>query len=158
MANAGERHEQLMQQMAALTASLGGLTNLNPLLAQQQQTNAELSSLSTHLGGVAARIDALVAAGGVPPPSGVAGTAAAGGVTPTVPDGADYPSKPNPPDHSDLLRYEKHVQDHIQKNRYMEEYDRRRQMEALEDMFNTPYILEARRFANYDATHPSVHW
>ena len=85
MANAGERHEQLMQQMAALTASLGGLTNLNPLLAQQQQTNAELSSLSTHLGGVAARIDALVAAGGVPPPSGVAGTAAAGGVTPTVP-------------------------------------------------------------------------
>ena len=33
---------------------------------------------------------------------------------------------------------------------YMEEYDRRRQMEALEDMFNTPYILEARRFANYD--------
>ena len=151
MANNAERHEQLMQQMANLTASLGGLTNLNPLLAQQQQTNAELSSLSTHLGGVAARIDALVAAGGVPPPSGVAGTAAAGGVTPTVPDGADYPSKPNPPDHSDLLRYEKHVQDHIQKNRYMEEYDRRRQMEALEDMFNTPYILEARRFANYDA-------
>ena len=74
MANNAERHEQLMQQMAALTASLGGLTNLNPLLAQQQQTNAELSSLSTHLGGVAARIDALVAAGGVPPPSGVAGT------------------------------------------------------------------------------------
>ena len=107
MANNAERHEQLMQQMANLTASLGGLTNLNPLLAQQQQTNAELSSLSTHLGGVAARIDALVAAGGVPPPSGVAGTAAAGGVTPTVPDGADYPSKPNPPDHSDLLRYEK---------------------------------------------------
>ena len=33
----------------------------------------------------------------------------------------------------------------------MEEYDRRRQMEALEDMLNTPYILEARRFANYDA-------
>ena len=78
MANNAERHEQLMQQMANLTASLGGLTNLNPLLAQQQQTNAELSSLSTHLGGVAARIDALVAAGGVPPPSGVAGTAAAG--------------------------------------------------------------------------------
>ena len=68
MANASERHEQLMQQMAALTASLGGLFNLNPLLAQQQQTNAELSSLSTHLGGVAARIDALVAAGGGPPP------------------------------------------------------------------------------------------
>ena len=89
MANNAERHEQLMQQMANLTASLGGLTNLNPLLAQQQQTNAELSSLSTHLGGVAARIDALVAAGGVPPPSGVAGTAAAGGVPPTVPDGAD---------------------------------------------------------------------
>ena len=38
MANAGERHEQLMQQMAALTASLGGLTNLNTLLAQQTQT------------------------------------------------------------------------------------------------------------------------
>ena len=37
-----------MQQMAALTASLGGLTNLNPLLAQQQQTNAELSSLMEH--------------------------------------------------------------------------------------------------------------
>ena len=52
MANNAERHEQLMQQMANLTASLGGLTNLNPLLAQQQQTNAELSSLSTHLGGV----------------------------------------------------------------------------------------------------------
>jgi hypothetical protein len=70
-----------------------------------------------------------------------------------VPDGDDYdyPSKPNPPDHSDLLRYEKHVQDHVQKNRYMEEYDRRRQIEALEDMFNTPYILEARRFTNYDA-------
>ena len=70
MANNAERHEQLMQQMAALTASLGGLTNLNPLLAQQQQTNAELSSLSTHLGGVAARIDALVAAGGATPPGG----------------------------------------------------------------------------------------
>ena len=151
MANNAERHEQLMQQMANLTASLGGLTNLNPLLAQQQQTNAELSSLSTHLGGVAARIDALVAAGGAPPPGGALGSTPAGGVPPTVPDGADYPSKPNPPDHSDLLRYEKHVQDHIQKNRYMEEYDRRRQMEALEDMFNTPYILEARRFANYDA-------
>ena len=133
--------------LAALTASLGGLTNLNPLLAQQQQTNAELSSLSTHLGGVSARIDALIATGGAPPPGGA--PASTGGVTPTVPDGADYPSKPNPPDHSDLLRYEKHVQDHIQKNRYMEEYDRRRQMEALEDMFNTPYILEARRFANY---------
>ena len=37
MATAGERHEQLMQQMAALTANLGGLTNLNPLLAQQQK-------------------------------------------------------------------------------------------------------------------------
>ena len=54
MANNAERHEQLMQQMVNLTASLGGLTNLNPLLAQQQQTNAELSSLSTHLGGVLA--------------------------------------------------------------------------------------------------------
>ena len=35
-------HEQLMQQMANLTASLGGLTNLNPLLAQQQQSSSEL--------------------------------------------------------------------------------------------------------------------
>ena len=123
MANATERHEQLMQQMAALTASLGGLTNLNPLLAQQQQTNAELSSLSAHLGNVAARIDAL-AAGGGPPPGGGSTTTPTGGGSVTVPDGVDYPSKPNPPDHSDLLRYEKHVQDHIQKNRYMEEYDR----------------------------------
>ena len=118
-----------MQQMAALTASLGGLTNLNPLLAQQQQTNAELSSLSAHLGNVTARIDAL-ASGGAPPPGGGSTTTPTGGGSVTVPDGVDYPSKPNPPDHSDLLRYEKHVQDHIQKNRYMEEYDRRRQMEA----------------------------
>ena len=117
MANAGERHEQLMQQMAALTANLGGLTNLNPLLAQQQQTNAELSSLGNHIGNLSTRIDALIA-GGVTPPGGGA-PPPTGGFTSTVPDGVDYPSKPNPPDHSDLLRYEKHVQDHIiQKNRY----------------------------------------
>ena len=104
MANAGERHKKLMKQMAALTASLGDLTNFNPLLAQQTQTNAELSILSTNLGNVATRLGALVA-GGVPTPGGASTTTPAGVVSVTVPGGVDHPSKPNPPDHSDLLRW-----------------------------------------------------
>ena len=49
MATAGERHEQLMQQMAALTANLGGLTNLNPLLAQTSYFMMQLIKLSAEI-------------------------------------------------------------------------------------------------------------
>ena len=60
MATVRERHEQqfIMQQMAALAAGLGGLTNLGPLLATQQQANSELSSLCSRLGDVVTRVDA----------------------------------------------------------------------------------------------------
>ena len=63
MATVREWHEQLiMQQMAALAAGLGGLTNLGPLLATQQQANSELSSLCSRLGDVVTRVDALATA------------------------------------------------------------------------------------------------